>query len=137
MKLNIGQMTKEEDTKLYALRRDGYKRYALSYVPEGHEYDHPFFQANKFEDIMNKMVQHYRQMIDDDISEITNINAEDFYCIEDFCGKGERIGDPAHLEINVSDLRKISLLLPLLGYSKKTTKRTTKKAAATEQLDEA
>lgn len=135
MKLNIGQMTKEEDTKLYALRRDGYKRYCLSYVSNGQEYNHPFFEANKFEDVMNKMVQHYQQMIDNDISEITNINSGDFYRIEDYCGKGERIGDYAQLEISVSDLNKISLLLPLLGYSKKTTKRT-KKAATTEQQDE-
>lgn len=128
MKLNIGQMTKEEDTKLYALRRDGYKRYSLSYVPEGLDYEHPLFEANKFEDIMNKLAEHYQKMTADDVSEITNINTGDFYRIEDFCGKGERTGDCAHLEINVSDLNKISLLLPLLGYSKKTTKRTTKKA---------
>lgn len=128
MKLNIGQMTKEEDTKLYALRRDGYKRYSLSYVPEGLDYEHPFFEANKFEDIMNKLAEHYQQMIADDVSEITNINTGAFYRIDDFCANGERIGDCAYLEIGVSDLNKISLLLPLLGYSKKTTKRTTKKA---------
>ena len=135
MKLIIGKMTKAEDTKLYSLRRDGYKRYSLSYVSEGHECEYPFFEANKFEDVMNKMVQHYSQMIDDDISEITNINAGDYYRIEDFCGEGEYIGDYAHIEINVSDLRKISLLLPLLGYSKKTTKRSTKKAESKDSQE--
>lgn len=129
MKLNIGKMTKAEDTKMYQLRRDGQYRYYLSYVPEGYLYEDPFFEANLFEDVMNKIAEHYQKKIADDVSELTNINTGDVYRIEDFCGEGEYRNEPAVLDINVSDLHKISFLLPLLGYGKKATRKSSKKGS--------
>lgn len=140
--LHFGKLTDYQDTRLYEMKRAGMKRYDCAVYGGEHlrNYGVPMndtiCEAHIYEDCVKAMHDHYQKLLKHDSGFFTDFESSIYYVITDYStGGGYR--DPDSIRIDVKDLNKLAYMLQFFDVGKKTTKRTTKKAAATEQQDEA
>lgn len=142
--LHFDKLTRNQEFEKFQMEREGRKRYALTWYHEFTEddgYYHPDMErqiiarSNLYEDVLDTMLKNYKNYLASDPSHITDFETEEYYEITDFLSEDRRNLDS--IRIDVKDLNKLAYMLQFFDIGKKTTKRTTKKAAATEQQDEA
>lgn len=142
--LHFGELTENQEFAMFQMKREGGKRYVLTWYHKikGSKYSFHsdmdteiIADSNLYEDVLKVMIKNYKNYLASDPSHIMDFDTKEYYEITDFLSEDRRNLDS--IRIDVKDLNKLAYMLQFFDIGKKTTKRTTKKAAATEQQDEA
>lgn len=139
--LHFGELTEKQEFAMFQMKREGGKRYVLTWYHKipGNAYwgsdEEVIADSNLYEDVLKAMLENYQNYLASDPSHIMDFDTEEYYEITDFLSEDRRNLDS--IRIDVKDLNKLAYMLQFFDIGKKTTKRTTKKAATTDQQDEA
>lgn len=139
--LHFEELTEKQEFAMFQMKREGGKRYVLTWYHKiaGRAFssmdEEAIAESNLYDDVLKAMHKHYKNLLDSDPSRIMDFDTEEYYEITDFLSADRYNLDCVHVDLK--DLNKLAYMLQFFDIGKKTTESTTKKAAATEQQDEA
>lgn len=134
MRFNLGKLTEDEEVELFRLSLSGEKRFTLEYYPEGYDSRDSWHicsietlcSTNDYNEVVQKIQQHYQSLLADDASLIANDETVACYQITDALNYNDE-----EVQIQLSELTRLSFMLQLCGYQPK--KKTAKKTSATKE----
>lgn len=133
--LHFEKLTPKQEFAMFQMKREGGKRYVLTWYHEftgddGYYHrdmeEEVIADSNLYEDVLKAMIKNYKNYLASDPSHIMDFDTEEYYEITDFLSEDRRNLDSVH--IDVKDLNKLAYMLQFFDIGKKTTKRTTQKA---------
>lgn len=138
MRFNLGKPTENEEYEIWKLKRSGDTRYQLDYIVDGIDYykqgnNRVLLQSNNYDEIIQKLRDHYQSLLANDVSLITDFDIKDNYDIYDFAAYDDDRGGKKCITIKIADLNRQAFMHQFYGDVAKPVKKTAKKTSATKE----